>query len=54
MVRKVLAEDVFKVPPEKIRVLTHDVGGGFGMKVQTYADYAALLCRGAPGRAPGP
>jgi carbon-monoxide dehydrogenase large subunit len=43
LVRKVLAEAVFKCPPEKIRVLTHDVGGGFGMKVQAYAEYAALL-----------
>lgn len=43
LVRKVLAEAVFKCPPEKVRVLTHDVGGGFGMKVQTYAEYAALL-----------
>ena len=43
LVRKVLAENVFKCPPETIRVLTHDVGGGFGMKVQTYAEYAALM-----------
>jgi len=43
LVRKVLAEHVFKCPPEAIRVLTHDVGGGFGMKVQTYAEYAALM-----------
>jgi carbon-monoxide dehydrogenase large subunit len=43
LVRKVLAENVFKCPPEKIRVLTRDVGGGFGMKVQAYAEYAALL-----------
>ena len=43
MVRKILTEAVFKVPTEKIRVLTHDVGGGFGMKVQTYSEYAALL-----------
>ncbi|MGH8707364.1 MAG: xanthine dehydrogenase family protein molybdopterin-binding subunit, partial [Burkholderiales bacterium] len=43
LVRKVLAESVFKLPPEKVRVLTHDVGGGFGMKVQAYAEYAALL-----------
>ena len=43
LVRKVLAESVFKVAPEAIRVLTHDVGGGFGMKVQPYAEYAALL-----------
>ncbi|HEX5092957.1 MAG TPA: xanthine dehydrogenase family protein molybdopterin-binding subunit [Burkholderiales bacterium] len=43
LVRKVLAENVFKVAPETIRVLTGDVGGGFGMKVQTYSEYAALL-----------
>ncbi len=43
LVRKVLAESVFKCPPETIRVLTHDVGGGFGMKVQPYAEYAALM-----------
>jgi carbon-monoxide dehydrogenase large subunit len=43
LVRKMLAESVFKVPPETIRVLTHDVGGGFGMKVQAYPEYAALL-----------
>ncbi|HVL57097.1 MAG TPA: xanthine dehydrogenase family protein molybdopterin-binding subunit [Burkholderiaceae bacterium] len=43
VVRKLLAESVFKVAPERIRVVTHDVGGGFGMKVQTYAEYAALM-----------
>jgi carbon-monoxide dehydrogenase large subunit len=43
VVRKILAEAVFKVPADKIRVLTHDVGGGFGMKVQAYPEYAALL-----------
>jgi carbon-monoxide dehydrogenase large subunit len=43
LVRRILAEAVFKCPPETIRVLTHDVGGGFGMKTQPYAEYAALL-----------
>lgn len=43
LVRRILAESVFKCPPETIRVLTHDVGGGFGMKTQPYAEYAALL-----------
>ncbi len=43
VVRKILAENVFKVPVNQIRILTHDVGGGFGMKVQTYSEYAALL-----------
>jgi len=43
IVRKVLAEGVFKVPQSHIRVLTYDVGGGFGMKAQTYPEYAAIL-----------
>ena len=43
VVRKLLAESVFKVPLSSIRVLTHDVGGGFGMKAQTYPEYAAIL-----------
>jgi carbon-monoxide dehydrogenase large subunit len=43
VVRRLLAEGVFKIPPAKLRVLTYDVGGGFGMKVQPYAEYAALL-----------
>jgi aerobic carbon-monoxide dehydrogenase large subunit len=43
VVRRLLAEGVFKVSPEKVRVLTTDVGGGFGMKAQTYSEYAALL-----------
>lgn len=43
VVRKLLAESVFKIPLEKIRVMTPDVGGGFGMKAQTYPEYAALL-----------
>lgn len=43
VVRKILAENVFKSSLNQIRVLTYDVGGGFGMKVQTYSEYAALL-----------
>ena len=43
VVRKLLAEGVFKVPLTTIRVLTHDVGGGFGMKAQAYPEYGAIL-----------
>jgi carbon-monoxide dehydrogenase large subunit len=43
VVRKLLAEGVFKVPLSKIRVLTYDIGGGFGMKAQTYPEYGAIL-----------
>jgi carbon-monoxide dehydrogenase large subunit len=43
VVRKVLAEGVLGIPASRIRIITHDVGGGFGMKVQVYAEYAAML-----------
>ena len=43
LVSRMLAEHVFKVAPEDIRVITHDVGGGFGMKSQPYSEYAAIL-----------
>jgi carbon-monoxide dehydrogenase large subunit len=43
VVRKLLAEGVFNIPAQRIRIVTYDVGGGFGMKVQTYSEYAALL-----------
>jgi aerobic carbon-monoxide dehydrogenase large subunit len=43
VVRKVLAEGAFNIPANQIRILTYDVGGGFGMKVQAYPEYAALM-----------
>ena len=43
VVRKLLAESVLKVAPDKLRVITPDVGGGFGAKVQAYPEYAAIL-----------
>ncbi len=43
LVRQMLATQYFHLPVEKFRVLTYDVGGGFGMKALTYPDYAALL-----------
>jgi len=42
-VQNVLANQVFKIPPERIRVLTPHVGGGFGLRSQTYPEQAALL-----------
>ena len=41
--RRMLAEAIFQVPPEKMHVVTHDVGGGFGMKTQAYPEYVACL-----------
>jgi carbon-monoxide dehydrogenase large subunit len=43
VVRKLLAEGALDISPTQIRIVTHDVGGGFGMKVQAYAEYAAML-----------
>jgi len=42
LVKNLLAGNVLKVAPEKVRVVTPDVGGGFGMKLYLYAEYA--LC----------
>jgi aerobic carbon-monoxide dehydrogenase large subunit len=39
-VRDTLAADVLKIAPEKLRVVTPDVGGGFGTKLFTYREYA--------------
>ena len=38
-----LARDVLGVPPEKVHVLTGNVGGSFGMKAQPYPEYGPLL-----------
>jgi carbon-monoxide dehydrogenase large subunit len=41
--RDQLAESILKVPPEKVRVITHDVGGGFGTKSFMYREYPLVL-----------
>ncbi len=43
LVKDLLAKAVFHLPPEKFRVVTPDVGGGFGMKLYLYGEYA-LCC----------
>ena len=45
-VKSMLAQAVFKVPEDRFRVVTPDVGGGFGMKLFTYAEHA-LTCYAA-------
>ena len=42
-VRKRLAEKVFGIPKKQLRVITPDVGGGFGPKALTYREYALVL-----------
>ena len=37
------SRDVLGVPPEKVRVLTGNVGGSFGMKASVYPEYVCLL-----------
>lgn len=39
----ILANDVFKVEPERIRVICPDVGGGFGMKIFLYPEHVMVL-----------
>ena len=46
LVRDLLAGSVFNVDPARIRVVTEDVGGGFGMKAFLYAEHA-LTCYAA-------
>ena len=42
-VRNLLADSVFKVPENRIRVVTRDVGGGFGMKLFLYPEHVLVL-----------
>ena len=45
-IKQMLGSLVFKVGPERFRVVTPDVGGGFGMKLFLYAEHA-LTCYAA-------
>ena len=42
-VRNLLAEHIFRVPENRIRVVTPDVGGGFGMKLFVYPEHVLVL-----------
>jgi carbon-monoxide dehydrogenase large subunit len=41
--RNQLADDVLKLPKDKVRVRTGNVGGSFGMKANVYPEYLPLL-----------
>ena len=51
--RGILANAVFNVDPETIRVVTHDVGGGFGTKGFVYREYALVMEAAQPARPSG-
>jgi len=40
IIRDTLCANVFEIPPERMRVVTPDVGGGFGTKLFPYREYA--------------
>jgi carbon-monoxide dehydrogenase large subunit len=42
-IRNLLAESIFRIPENRIRVVTRDVGGGFGMKLFLYPDHILVL-----------
>ncbi|WP_119304387.1 xanthine dehydrogenase family protein molybdopterin-binding subunit [Dongia deserti] len=42
-IQRWLVEDVLRLPRDRVRVITNDVGGGFGMKAVNYPEYGALL-----------
>jgi aerobic carbon-monoxide dehydrogenase large subunit len=41
-IRAVLCADVLRIPPETMRIITPDVGGGFGTKLFPYREYALV------------
>lgn len=43
LVRNVLAQSIFNLPTDSFRVVTPDVGGGFGMKLFLYPEHV-LVC----------
>ena len=42
-IRDRIAAALLKIPPEKLRVISQDVGGGFGMKATVVAEQALVL-----------
>ena len=42
-VRQLLAEKIFSIPEQDIRVVSRDVGGGFGTKGWQYAEHRLVL-----------
>ena len=43
IIRNALTDKVFKIPHDQLRVITGDVGGGFGTKLGPYREYALAV-----------
>ncbi len=43
LLRTILGGMVFQLPEDRMRVITPDVGGGFGMKIFAYPEYVMVL-----------
>jgi len=43
LIRNVIANAIMNIPPERLRVVTQDVGGSFGMKLVVYPEQALVL-----------
>lgn len=43
MMRDIIAADILKIDADRLRVVTPDVGGGFGTKIFVYPEYPVLL-----------
>ncbi|MBV9539497.1 MAG: xanthine dehydrogenase family protein molybdopterin-binding subunit, partial [Acidisphaera sp.] len=46
LIKEMLSEAAFKLPAERFRIITPDVGGGFGMKIFVYPEHV-LTCYAA-------
>jgi carbon-monoxide dehydrogenase large subunit len=42
-IRRVICQNVLNIPENRLRVITPDVGGGFGPKIFSYAEYVLTL-----------
>ena len=52
IIRDIIGGEVLKLPPEKMRVITPDVGGGFGTKLFPYREYALAAVAASSSRKP--
>ncbi|NIO43491.1 MAG: molybdopterin-dependent oxidoreductase, partial [Burkholderiales bacterium] len=43
VLRDLLADEIFKLPQGRFRVVTTDVGGSFGMKIFLYPEHVLVL-----------